>query len=101
MVDLQNRFIITSNRESGFGRYDVMLEPRNPKADNAIILEFKAFNKRRENSLEDTVKAALDQIEKKQYAAQLVARGISKERIRSYGFAFQGKTVLIEKTAGE
>ena len=101
MVDLQNRFIITSNRESGFGRYDVMLEPRNPREDNAIILEFKAFNKRRENCLEDTVQAALEQIGKKQYAAQLIARGIDQERIREYGFAFKGKTVLIEKAAGE
>ena len=67
------------------------------REDDAIILEFKVFNKRREQSLEDTVNAALDQIEKKQYAAQLEARGIEKEHIRSYGLAFKGKTVLIEK----
>ena len=97
MVDMQDRYVLTSNRESGFGRYDVMLEPKNPREDDAIILEFKVFNKRREQSLEDTVNAALDQIEKKQYAAQLEARGIEKEHIRSYGLAFKGKTVLIEK----
>lgn len=97
MVDMQDRYVLTSNRESGFGRYDVMLEPKNPREDDAIILEFKVFNKRREQSLEDTVNAALDQIEKKQYAAQLEARGIEKEHIRSYGFAFKGKMVLIEK----
>lgn len=95
IVDLQNRFYIRSNQESGFGRYDVILEPKNPQRDDALILEFKVRNKRRESCLEETVSAALEQIEKKQYAAQLIARGIPEERIRSYGFAFQGKTVLI------
>ena len=95
MVDLQDRYVITSNRESGFGRYDVMFEPKNPQKDDAIILEFKVFNKRRENSLEDTVEEALRQIDKKQCAAGLVEKGIPKERIRKYGFAFEGKNVLI------
>lgn len=95
IVDLQNRFYIRSNQESGFGRYDVMLEPKNPQRDDALILEFKVRNPKREACLEETADAALEQIEKKQYAAQLIARGIPAERIRSYGFAFQGKTVLI------
>lgn len=95
MVELQDRYIITSNRESGFGRYDVMLEPRNPEKDDAIILEFKVFNARKESCLEDTVAAAQRQIAEKQYAAGLAAKGIEKDRIRSYGFAFRGKTVLI------
>ena len=95
IVELQNRYMITSNRESGFGRYDVMLEPKNPEKDDALILEFKVHNPNNENTLKDTVQEALLQIERKKYAAQLVARGIPQERIRSYGFAFQGKKVLI------
>ena len=95
IVDLQGRYIITSNRESGFGRYDVMLEPRKPEKDDAIILEFKVHDPEDEETLKDTVQAALTQIEEKQYKEQLTARGIPAEHIRSYGFAFEGKTVMI------
>ena len=95
MVEMADVYYITSNRESGFGRYDVILEPKNPAKHDAIILEFKVKNKRREQTLEETVTAALKQIEEKQYAAELVKRGIKPEKIRSYGFAFEGKTVLI------
>ena len=95
MVELQGRYIITSNRESGFGRYDIVLEPCNPAKDDAIIIEFKVFKKRRETSLEDTVQAALSQIKEKEYAETLIAKGIPEDRVRSYGFAFEGKKVLI------
>lgn len=94
MVELRGRYVLTSNRESGFGRYDVLLEPLNFK-DDAIILEFKVFQPKKEKDLSDTVEAALKQIEDMNYASGLLARGIRKEQIRKYGFAFSGNKVLI------
>ena len=94
MSELSEEYVLTSNRESGFGRYDVMLEPKD-KNKNAIILEFKVHNPKKETSLEETVECALKQIEEKKYEASLLARGFAKEQIRKYGFAFEGKEVLI------
>ena len=94
VVDLADRYVITSNRESGFGRYDVMMEPKN-RSEDAVILEFKVFNPRRENTLEETVRSALDQIAEKRYADTLIAKGIAPEHIHRYGLAFDGKKVLI------
>ena len=94
-MDLKGRYYVTSNRESGYGRYDIMLEPVAPQQDDAIIIEFKVFNPRKEQAIEETLASALTQIEEKQYEANLVAKGIPKEKIRRYGFAFEGKSVLI------
>ena len=84
-----------SNRESGFGRYDVMLEPKHPGQENAVILEFKARSTRKEKSLEETAQSALEQIRQRKYREELKTKGIKEEQIKEYGFAFEGKTVLI------
>jgi hypothetical protein len=94
MVNLRDRYVVTSNRESGFGRYDIMLTPRTD-SDDAIIIEFKVYDGEDEECLKETVKSALAQIEEQRYEEILIAQGINKERIRKYGFAFEGKKVLI------
>ena len=98
MVDQSDNYIITSNRESGFGRYDIMLEPKDKQSEKypGIVIEFKVINPRRENSLEETVEAALKQIQDKNYDAELINRGVDKENIHHYGFAFEGKEGLID-----
>ncbi len=94
MVELSDRYVVTSNRESGFGRYDVMLEPRRVAEDDGILLEFKVQSEG-EKELSDTVTQALRQIQERDYQASLAAKGVPEDRIRKYGFAFCGKEVLI------
>ncbi len=97
MVDQTENYIITSNRESGYGRYDIMLEPidKSNEKQPGIVIEFKVINPKKEKTLEETVEAALKQIEDKGYDAELVKRGVKRENIHHYGFAFRGKNVLI------
>lgn len=96
LVELRGRYLVQSNRESGFGRYDVMLIPENKKEDKAFIIEFKVVNRNRgETSPEDALENALKQIEEKKYDRYLIDSGISPDMIVKYGFAFEGKEVLI------
>ncbi len=93
IVELAGRYEITSNRESGFGRYDVLLRPRD--GGDGIILEFKVIQPEKEKSLQETADAALRQIVDKQYASLLEQSGCGSGDIRIYGFAFRGKEVLV------
>ena len=93
LVEVRDLYEIRSNRESGYGRYDVMLIPKT-KENDGIILEFKV-KESEEKTLEETVQTALAQIEAKKYDTELLQLGVSKEHIRHYGFAFEGKKVLI------
>ena len=95
MVELAGRFEITSNRESGFGRYDIMLTPKNREKDCAYIIEFKVHKPLKEKDLAQTVANAHSQIDEKLYDAKLIADGFSPEQIKKYGFAFRGKECLI------
>ena len=94
IVELADRYYISSNRESGFGRYDVMLEPIN-KSDRAFIFEFKVYNPAKDKDLKAAAENALSQIEQRKYSNVLIERGIAEEQIYCYGFAFEGKKVLI------
>ena len=94
LVELRGKYEVLSNGESGYGRYDVMLCPLKEE-EPAFVLEFKVHDEDEERTLKDTVAAALSQIEEMQYDAKLLERGVKPENIRHYGFAFEGKKVLI------
>lgn len=90
LVTLEGTYHVRSNRESGYGRYDIMLIPRDTNKPG-VIIEFK---RAMQQTLEQAADAALEQIHEKQYAQELRAMGI--ETICSYGIAFQGREVLVK-----
>lgn len=95
IADQTDIYEIRPNRESGFGRYDVVLEPKDRTRDVAVILEFKVLSPGKEKGLEETAQAALQQIKDRRYREELQQHGMKEECIREYGFAFEGKKVLI------
>ena len=94
MVDLRGEYTVTSNREGGFGRYDVQILAKDKS--KGILVELKKFGKN-DQTLEDTVARALEQMEVNKYETELLAAGVAAENIYKYGFAFKGKEVLIAK----
>ncbi len=98
LVELRGRYEIKSNRESGLGRYDVMLRPKDKK-DNAVIIEFKAKRRSEKGkTLDELCDMALQQIEDKKYEAELLEAGFEKEKIIKLAFAFEGKELLIKRS---
>ena len=93
LVGLKDTYYVNSNRESGLGRYDIMLEPKN-KTENSFIMEFKILNNTEEKTIEETIKTAKKQIEEKGYETNLKMRGY--ENITKIVFVFKGKEVKME-----
>ena len=88
LVGLKDSYYVNSNRESGMGRYDIMLEPQD-KSKNSFIIEFKVANDMQENTVEDVIENAKRQIEERDYESNLRERGFNN--ITKMVFAFKGK----------
>ena len=93
LVSLRDTYVVNSNRESGIGRYDIMLEPKD-KNGNSFIMEFKVYKEDKETNIEETIENAKKQIEEKRYETILQERGFTN--ITKMVFAFKGKEVKIE-----
>lgn len=93
LVGLKDTYYVNSNRESGMGRYDIMLEPQDKNA-NSFIMEFKVYKEEKENTIEDTIVNAKKQIEEREYEENLKEKGFNN--ITKMVFAFRGKEVKIE-----
>lgn len=100
LAELSDCYHITSNRESGIGRYDIMMKAVD-KQQNSYIIEFKVFNPEKDKDLSDCADKALRQIAEKSYVTELLAEGVDVANIRKYGFAFEGKSVLIKQGLSE
>ena len=90
LVGLKDSYYVNSNRASGFGRYDIMLEPKD-KNGNSFIMEFKVMEDMEEKTIEDTIENAKKQIEEKGYEENLKERGF--KNITKMVYAFSGKEV--------
>ena len=93
LVGLKDSYYVNSNRESGMGRYDIMLEPQDKNA-NSFIMEFKVLEDTEEKTIEETIENAKKQIEEKKYEENLRERGFTN--ITKMVFAFRGKEIKIE-----
>ena len=94
LINLKKRYGIISNHESGFGRYDICMYPKKD-TDPGIVIEFKSISQSKEHNLKETCNNALKQIKERDYIKDLILHGVAKNNIYVYGFAFQGKKVLI------
>lgn len=95
IVTLRDRYRIVSNRESGRGRYDIAMYPLEKNQD-AFLMEFKVWDKKKEKSGRDSRKC-VPADRRKKYVTDLVTAGINEERIYKLGFAFAGKEVLVKE----
>lgn len=93
LVGLRDTYYVNSNRESGYGRYDIMLEPRDKNA-NSFIMEFKVLEDKEEKTINDTIENAKKQVKEKKYEENLLERGFNN--ITKIVFAFKGKEVKME-----
>jgi hypothetical protein len=94
LVMLNNKYKIKSNRESGYGRYDIMMIPKN-KEDLGIVIEFKKADVKDVQNLDCLVNRALEQIEYRNYIQELIDGDIQK--IMKLGIAFKGKEIMMKK----
>ena len=93
LVGLKDSYYVNSNRESGYGRYDIMLEPKD-KNGNSFIMEFKVYREEKEKDINDTIENAKKQIEERKYEENLQEKGFTN--ITKMVFAFKGKEVKMQ-----
>ena len=92
LVGLKDKYFVKSNRESGYGRYDIMLEPKE-KDKNSFIIEFKITENMDEKTVKNTVEEAKKQIEEKKYEGELKEKGFTN--ITEMVFVCNGKEIEI------
>ena len=93
LVGLKDSYYVKSNRESGYGRYDIMLEPKE-KESNSFIMEFKIIESMEEKEVKAKIKEAKEQIKDKKYEQELKMRGF--KNITKMVFVCNGKEIIME-----